>query len=290
MGSTHADATGPRRHDVGEFATRTARSPRTPGTSRHRAPTASPRRCAASRGCRTRPCRCRCRPRDASPLARARRPTADRCPSTAPAGSRAHRPPTACRGQRQSWTRSTSAPSARSDAGEIGVAAVDVERVEHGGLAVGGQPREHQRRAGAHVERAYRRRRQPVDPADHRVATFVADVGTHAVQLGHEPEAVVEHVLGDDGRAVGGGEQRDHERHEVGGEARERERGDVDRAEALVGPRPQAVGRLRHLEAHLGELHDHGLDVVDAGRRATWPRRRRCHRPSAACPSRCGRS
>ena len=37
--------------------------------------------------------------------------------------------------------------------GEVGVAAVDVERIEHDGLAVGGEPREHQRGAGAHVER-----------------------------------------------------------------------------------------------------------------------------------------
>ena len=84
-----------------------------------------------------------------------------------------------------------------------------------------------------------------VDPAHHCVPTLVADVGAHAVELGDEPEPVVEHVLGDDGGAVGGGEQRDRERHEVGGEARERQRGDVDRVQPLVGARSRPVGGRR---------------------------------------------
>ncbi len=59
------------------------------------APTASRRRCAASRACRTRPDRCRCRRRGACPSARARRRTGARGPSTAPVGIRAHRRPKA---------------------------------------------------------------------------------------------------------------------------------------------------------------------------------------------------
>ena len=110
-----------------------------------------------------------------------------------------------------------------------------MEGIEHNGVAVGGQAGEDQRRARAHVERAHRRPRQPRHPADHRVATLVADVRAHAVELGDKPESVVEHVLGDDRGAVRGGEQRDGQGHEVGGETGERQGGDVDGPEPLVG-------------------------------------------------------
>ena len=86
------------------------------------------------------------------------------------------------------------------------------------------------------------------------------------------------------GGAVGGGEQRDRERHEVGGEAGERQRRDVDRAHALVGARPEPVGRRRHLQAHLGELHHHRLDVVERAHRAGWPLRRRCRTAMSSVP------
>ena len=94
----------------------------------------------------------------------------------------------------------------------------------------------------------------------------MAHVGTHAGELGDEAEPVVEDVLGDDGGAVGGGQQRDHERQEVGREARERQRRDVDGLEPLVGAGPDPVGRGRHLEAHLAELQRDELDVLDAAR------------------------
>ena len=58
-------------------------------------------------------------------------------------------------------------------------------------------------------------------------------------------------------------EQRDGHRHEVGGEAGERQRRDVDRGEPLGRGRPDAVGRRRHAHAHLAELRDDHLEVLE---------------------------
>ena len=54
---------------------------------------------------------------------------------------------------------------------------------------------------GTDVQRADRRRRQPRDPADHRVMALGADVGAHPQELADVEEPALEHVLGDDGGA-----------------------------------------------------------------------------------------
>src|SRR5687768_15402904 len=74
--------------------------------------------------------------------------------------------------------------------GEIGVAPVDVMRLQHPRLAVGRQAGEHQGRPRPHVLGPHRRAREPLDAPDDRVAAVVADVGAHAVELVDEPEAV----------------------------------------------------------------------------------------------------
>src|SRR5262249_59402169 len=61
--------------------------------------------------------------------------------------------------------------------GEVGVAAVHVEGIEHEGLAVGGEAGDHEGGTRSHVLSADRRARQPVDTAHDRVTTLVADVG-----------------------------------------------------------------------------------------------------------------
>src|SRR5262245_1822552 len=91
-------------------------------------------------------------------------------------------------------------------AGEIDVPTVDVEGIEHAGLALGGEAGDDEGSARPHVLGTHRRPGQPVDTPDDGVATLVADVGAHPVELVDEPEAVVEHVLGDDGRPLGGRE------------------------------------------------------------------------------------
>ena len=72
------------------------------------------------------------------------------------------------------------------------------------------------------------------------MTALVAHVGTHPVELGNEAEPVVEDVLGDDGRAVGSGEQRDDERQEIGGEPGERQRRDVDGGGVARRPVPRS--------------------------------------------------
>src|SRR5436853_431478 len=76
--------------------------------------------------------------------------------------------------------------------GEIGIPAIDVVRIEDAGLAVGGEPGDHEGGAGAHVLSAHGCAGEPVHAPDHRVAPRGADVGAHAVELVDEPEPVVE--------------------------------------------------------------------------------------------------
>src|SRR5262249_3716010 len=103
--------------------------------------------------------------------------------------------------------------------GEVGVPPIDVEGIEHESLAVGGEAGDDERGPRPYVLGPHRCPRQAVDAPHDRVTTLVANVGAHAVELVDEPEAVVEHVLGDDGGALGGGQQRHDQGHEVCREA-----------------------------------------------------------------------
>src|SRR5438309_1780283 len=75
-------------------------------------------------------------------------------------------------------------------AGQVLVAAVDMLRVGHHGLAVGGKPGDHEGGAGPDVGRAHGRAREPVDPADDGVIALGADVGAHPGELVDVPAPV----------------------------------------------------------------------------------------------------
>src|SRR5262245_5674963 len=93
--------------------------------------------------------------------------------------------------------------------GEVVEAAIDVLAAVPRRLAVGREPGEHERGAGADVGRGHRRAREPFDTADDRVPAFRAHVGAHARELVDEMEATVVDVLGDDRVAVGDRHERD---------------------------------------------------------------------------------
>src|SRR6476659_4628030 len=149
-------------------------------------------------------------------------------------------------------------------ADEVRVGPVDVVPFVHHGAAVTPEAGERERGTGPHVQGPHRGTREPGDAPDHRIPPLGAHVGAHADELVDEREAVVEHVLGDDRGPVTDGQQGDRHRHEVGGEPRVRQSRDVDRAQPLGRRRPDPVRRRRHAHAHLAELHDDHLEVLEA--------------------------
>ena len=71
--------------------------------------------------------------------------------------------------------------------------------------------------------------------ADQRMVAVGVDVGAQPGEFVDEPEPGLEQVLGDHGRALGDGVERDELRLQIGGEARVRQRDDVDGLRA-AGP------------------------------------------------------
>ena len=71
------------------------------------------------------------------------------------------------------------------------------------GLALGGEPGDDQRRAGADVVGPHRRARQARHAADDGVVAVGADVGAEPLQLLDVAEPARVEVLGDDADAVG---------------------------------------------------------------------------------------
>ena len=120
-----------------------------------------------------------------------------------------------------------------------------------------------------------------------------ADVGAHPVQLVHEHEPALEHVLGHDARPVGRGEERHHLRLEVGRKPRIRERHEIDTAGTRTHRnRNTALGR-EDVRARVGELREHEVEVVARAPSSTTrppsrTRRSRTCRPRPDPGSRCG--
>ena len=120
-----------------------------------------------------------------------------------------------------------------------------------------------------------------VDAGADRGVALELDVGTHALQLQHVLEAVLEYRLGDRRDAARHGIQRAELRLHVGRERRIGRRADVHRAPAafaVTHVQLDPVVTRAYLGTGLGELDEYGLEYLRRRYRAPES----CRRSSAA--------
>ena len=119
------------------------------------------------------------------------------------------------------------------------------------GLSVRDQSGHNERGASAKIGGFDLRARKCGDTMNYRVVALDNDIGTHAVQLASQHEAVLEHILGDHAGALAQSEEAHGLSLHIGGKSRERKRLDVRRQNRPFSPAGAFARTALDTDTHL---------------------------------------